>query len=72
MDPGSRYTEDVTPMVPSQDLSQKVDAWTASHPDIWTCFTLCGSYINRPTTGPDPLQSQQAVIASQLTDYMVC
>ena len=41
--------------------SQKVNAWTASHPCSWTSFTPCGSCINHPVTGPDSLQSQEAV-----------
>ena len=33
---------------------------------------LCGSCIKHPATGPDPLQSQQAVNASQLTEHTLC
>ena len=58
--------------VPSQDLSQKVNAWTASHPHSWMSFTPCGSCINHPATGPDPLQSQQVVNALQLTGHTLC
>ena len=53
-------------------LSQEVNAWTASRPCSWTAFTPCGSCINHPATGPDPLQSQQAVDASQLTEHTLC
>ena len=66
-DPGSGDTADVISMVPSQGLSQKVNARTASHPCSWTSFAPCGSCINHPATGSDPLQSQQAAKASQLT-----
>ena len=65
-------TADVTSTVPSQGLSQRVNSWTASHPYSCTCFTFCGKYINRPTTGPDPLQSQKTVDTSQLTEHMLC
>ena len=66
--PGS----DVISTVPSQGILQKVNAWTASHPRSWTSFMPCGSCINHSTTGPDPLQSQQAVNASQLTEHTLC
>ena len=33
---------------------------------------LCGSCINHPATGPDPLESQQAVNTSQLTGHTLC
>ena len=72
MDSGNGNTEGVISMVPSQGLSQKMNAWTASHPHSWTFFTPCGSYINDPATGLDPLQSQQAVNASQLTGHTLC
>ena len=50
--------------------SERLD--TASHPCSWTSFTPCGICINHPATGPDPLQSQQAVNASQLTEDTLC
>ena len=35
-------------------------------------LALCGSCINHPATGRNPLQSQQAVNASQLTGHTLC
>ena len=72
MDPGNGDTEDVTLTVPSQGLSQKVNDWTASHSHSWTSFRPCGSCIDHPATGPDSLQSQQAVNASQLIVHTFC
>ena len=71
-DPGSRDTAGIISTVPSQDLSQRLNAWTAFQPCSWTYSTLYGSCINRATTGPDPLQSQQAENASQLTEHTLC
>ena len=70
--PGSGDAADAISTIPSQGLSQKVNARTAFHPCSWTSFTPCGSCTNHPTIGPDPLQSHQAVNASQLKGHTPC
>ena len=71
-DPGSGDTADAISTICSQGLAQEVNDWTASHPCSWTSFTPCGSCINHPATEPNPMQSQQTVNASQLTEHTFC